>query len=74
MLIVSNFIEDLLNNQQKIILGGAGTSHQNGAAEHAIEALVAIDSTMFSYNALRCTEDTFSTDICPMTVYYCVCT
>ena len=29
----SEFMENLLNNQQKIRFSGAGASHQNGAAE-----------------------------------------
>ena len=35
----SEFMEELLNNQQKIRFSGSGASHQNGAAERAIKTV-----------------------------------
>ena len=36
----SQFMEELLNNQQKIKFSGAGASHQNAAPERAIKTVV----------------------------------
>ena len=68
----SEFLEELLNNQQKIRFSGAGASHQNGAAERAIKTVVAIASTMLMHATLRCPEDTFYTDLWPMEMDYAV--
>ena len=67
------FMEELWKNQQKIRFSGAGLSHQNGAAECVIKTVVTMERTMLMQAALRCTEDTFSTDLWPMAMYYAVC-
>ena len=59
----SEFMEDLLKKQQKIIFSGAGTSYQNGSAERTIKTVVTMARTMLMHAALRCPEDTLSTDI-----------
>ena len=69
----SEFMEDLLKKQQKIRFSGAGASHQNGAPERAIKAVVTMARTMLMHAALRCPEDTLSTDLCPMAMDYAVC-
>ena len=51
---------------------GAGASHQNGAAERAIKKLVTMERTMLIHTVLRCPEDTLSTDIWPIAMYYSV--
>ena len=66
----SEFMEELLNNQQKIRFIGSGASHQNGAADCAIEMVVTMASTMLMHAALRCPEDTLSTDLWPMSMDY----
>ena len=66
----SEFMEELLKKQQKIRFSGAGASHQNGAAEHAIKTVVTVSRTMLMHAALRCSEETFSTDICTMAMNY----
>ena len=66
----SDFMEDLLKKQQNIRFSGAGASHQNGAAERAIKAVVTMARTMLIHAALRCPEDTLSTDIWPMAINY----
>ena len=68
----SEFMEDLLNEQQKIKFRGAGTSHQNGAAERAIKTSVTMKRTMLMHIAIRCYEDTLSTDIWPMSMDFAV--
>ena len=65
-------MEELLNNQQKIRFSGAGASHQNGAAEHAIKKVVITARSMLIHAALRCPEDTLSSDLWPMTMDYYV--
>ena len=59
----SEFMEELLKKQQKIRFSGAGASHKNGAAERAIKEVVTMARTMLMHAALRCPEDTLSTDI-----------
>ena len=59
----SEFMEEMLNNQQKIRFSGAGASHQNGAAERVIKPVVTMARTILIHAALRCPEDTFSTNI-----------
>ena len=68
----SEFMEELSKNQQKIRFSGAGASHQNGAAEHAIKTVVTIERTRLIHAALRCPEDTLSTDLWPMAIDYAV--
>ena len=61
-----------MKKQQKIRFSGAGASHQNGAAERAIKTVVPMAITMLIHAALRCPEDTFSTDLWPMAMDYAV--
>ena len=61
----SEFMEELLKNQQKISFIGAGASHKNGAAERAVKTVVTMERTILMHAALRCPEDTFSNDILP---------
>ena len=61
-----------MKKHQKIRFGGAGASHQNGPAERAINMGVTIARTMLMHAALRCPEDTLSTDICTMAMDYYV--
>ena len=68
----SEFMEELLKNQQKIRFIGAGASHQNGSAERAIKKVVTMARTMLMHAALRCPEDTLSNDIWPMEMDYAV--
>ena len=68
----SEFMEELLKKQQKIRFSGAGASHQNGAAERAIKTVVTMARTMLMHAALRCPEDTLSTDLWPMAMDYAV--
>ena len=58
----SEFMEELLKNQQKIRFSGAGSSHQNGAAECAIKTVVTMKMTMLMHAALRCTYEKLSTE------------
>ena len=68
----SEFLEELLKKQQKIRFSGAGASHQNGAAERAIKTVVTMARTMLMHAAIRCPEDTFSTDLWTMAMDYAV--
>ena len=66
----SEFMEDLSKNHQQIRFSGAGESHQNGSAEHAINTVVTMAKTMLTNAALRCPEDTLSTDLWLMVMDY----
>ena len=66
----SEFKKELLKQQQKIKFSGAGASHQNGSAERAIKTVVTMARTMFMHAALRCPEDTLSTDLWKMEILY----
>ena len=68
----SEFMEETLKTQQKIIFSGAGASNQNGAAERAIKTVVTMARTMLMPDALRLPDDTFSTDLWPMAMDYYV--
>ena len=68
----SDFMEELLKKQQNIRFSGAGASHKNRTAERAIKTLVIMERTMLMHAALRCPEDTLSTDILPMAMDYAV--
>ena len=68
----SEFMGELLKNQQNIRFSGAGASHQNGAAEHAIKTVVTTEIIMLMHAALICPEDTLSTDILPIAMDYAV--
>ena len=59
-------------DQQKIRFSGAGASHQHKAAECAIQTVVTMARTMLIHAALRCPDDTFSTDIWPIAIDYAV--
>ena len=65
-------MEELLKNQKKIRFSGSGASHKNGAAECAIKTVVSMARTMLMHAALRCPEDTLSTDLWPMEMDYAV--
>ena len=65
-------MEELLKKQQEISFSGAGASHQYGAEERAIKAVVTMERTMLMHAVLRCPEDTLSTDIWPMAMDYVV--
>ena len=60
----------MLKNQQKIIFSGDGTSHQNGSLDRTTKTVVTTKMATLMHDALRCTNDTLSTDICPMEMYY----
>ena len=62
----SEFMEELLKKQQKIRFSGSGASHQNGAAECTVNAVVTMPRTILIHVTLRYPENTFSTDICTM--------
>ena len=68
----SEFMEELLEKQQKIRFSGAGASNQNGSAERDINTVVTMVRNMLMHAALRCPEDTFLTDIWPMAMDYAV--
>ena len=68
----SEFIEEMFKTHQKIRFSGAGASHQNGEADPSIKIIVTMARTMLMYAALICTEDTLSTDIWPIEMYYAV--
>ena len=65
-------MEELLKKHQKIRLSGSGASHKNGSAERAIKTVVTMAITMLMHDALRCPEDTLSTDLWPMAMDYAV--
>ena len=48
----SEFMEELLKNQKNIIFIGAGASHQNRAAERAVNKLVIMIRTMLMHTTL----------------------
>ena len=54
-------MEELLNNQQKVIFSWDGASHQNGSAVQTINMVVDIESTMLIHAAIICPKDTFFT-------------
>ena len=68
----SDFMEELLNNHQKIRFSGAGTSHQNGAAGRANKPVVTMARTMLMPAELRCPKYTLSTifDQCQWIMLY----
>ena len=68
----SEFMEELLKKQKNIRFIRAGASHQNGAAERAIKTVVTMARTMLMHAALRCPDDTLSTDLWPMAMDYSV--
>ena len=65
-------MDKILKDQQKIRFSGYGASHQNGAAELTTKMVVTMASTMLMHTALRCPEDTLSTDLWTMAIDYAV--
>ena len=65
-------MEELLKKHQRISFSGDGASHQNGAAECAIKTVLAMERTMLMHAELTYPDDTLSTDIWPMKMYYAV--
>ena len=65
-------MEELLKNQQKISFSGAVVSHKNRAEECAIKTVVIMARTMLMHAALRCPEDTLSTNLWTMAMDYAV--
>ena len=61
-----------MKKQQKIRFSRDGASHQNVVAERAIKRVVTMSRTMLMHAALRCPEDTLSTDLWPTAIYYAV--
>ena len=68
----SEFMEELLKKQKKIMFSGAGASHQNGSSERAIKMVVTIARTMLMHAALRFPKDIFSTSLWKMAMDYSV--
>ena len=52
------------------MFSGAGASHQNGSAERVIKTVVTMESTILIHADLRCTANTFSDDIWPISIDY----
>ena len=61
-----------MKNQQKIRFSGAIASHQNGSEEKSIKTVFTMARTTLMHSALISPEDTLSTDIWPMAIYYAV--
>ena len=68
----SDFMEELLKKQQNIMFSGAGTSHQNGSAEHAIKTGVAMARNMLIHDPLRFPDDNFSVNLWKIEIGYAV--
>ena len=69
----SEFMEELLKKNKSIRFRGAGASHKNGAAERVIKTILNMSRAMLIHAALRCPEETPSTDIWPMAMDYYLC-
>ena len=65
-------MEEILKKKKKIRFSGAGALHQNGSEECDIKTLVTMTRTMLMYTALRCPDDTLSTDLWPRAMDYYV--
>ena len=65
-------MEELLKNQKNTRFSGARASHQNVTAERAIKTVATMARTMLTHAGLRCPDDTLSTDLWPMAMYYAV--
>ena len=61
-----------MKKHQNIRFGRSRASHQNGASERAVKTMVTIESNMRMKTALRYLEETFSTAIWPMRIYYAI--
>ena len=68
----SEFMEKLLNKHQNIRFIGVSESHKNGSSERAIKMIVTTERNILMHAALRCPEDTFYTNICPMAMDYAI--
>ena len=66
----SEFLEEMLKNQQNIRLSRSGASHPNGEAERAIKTVVTMNMTMLIHYVLIYSEGIFYTTIWPMSMYY----
>ena len=66
----TEFMEELLKNQQKIRFSESGTLHQNGTSEHAIKMLVTMTNTMLMHTDIICLKDTMSNNLFPMSMDY----
>ena len=67
-----DFMGNILKKQQEVRFSGDGASHQNGAAERAINMVVITERTMLMHAVLRFPEYTLSTDLWPMEMDYTV--
>ena len=56
--------------QKKIRFVGAGDSHKNWAAYHAIKTVVTMKRVIFMHAKIRCPGETLSADLCPMAMDY----
>ena len=61
-----------MKQQQRIRFSGDVASHKNGTEEHAIKKVVTMARTMLMHDVIKFTDDTLSTDLCPMTMDYVV--
>ena len=68
----SEFMEELLNKEQKIRFSGASALDQNRLVERAIKMVVTMARNMLMYTALICPDYTFSTDLWPTEMDYAV--
>ena len=59
-----------MGGHKKIRFTGAGASHQNGTLERDIKTKDTLEMAILMNDDLRCTEDTFSTDVCPIETDY----
>ena len=66
------FMDELLNKQKKIRFSGASTLHQNGAAERTTKTVATMESNILMHAALRFPEDTLSTNLWKMAMYFYV--
>ena len=58
----SNFMEDILKQQQNIRFSGVDVSHQIGAEERTTNMVVTMTSTTMMHDALICQKYTLSID------------
>ena len=63
---------EMLKKQQNIRYIGAEASHQNGEAERVTKTVITMARTMLICTALRFSEETFSSYLWPMELYYAV--
>ena len=59
-------MKELFGEQKKIRFTGATASHQNVTAERIMNMVVTMERTILMHAALRCPEDTLSTDPFPI--------